>query len=344
MAPHQVSHHQIGKAGAAPGSHLVFLEEYIRGCLSEFGSNINAPGNLAELVEQASAAIGTLLSEDTGQEPWLYLRVPLPAAAVDSFIATKLAPCLLQISGNQSIQGWWWLFKHDSCGSALRLRIRAKEGAPLDANAIVRTCSGHLECQLTVLRYEPELRLFGGRSGMRMAHDQFMSEGKFLVEWVTENGPRFPLIPHGLSLALILKLLRASGLDSFECWDVFDKICTKRPALAIHQPLIGNFREFARKILNCGPEDVVSLYGPANARLLNHYLDFLDSFGKTLSRCYYKGDLVCGLREFLVPVILFHWNRIGMSGIEQLAVAHSTAAELAAFNRQGSSRADAIKA
>lgn len=345
MAPYQVSHHQNWNTGATPGSlQLVCLEEYIRGCLAELGRKDVAEESLAELVEWASAAVGTLLSEDNSHGSWLYLRVSLPASAMDSFVATQLAPFLLQISSNPSIQGWWWLFKHDTCGSAMRLRIRAKEGVHLDANKMVQMCSEHLGCHVTGLRYEPELRLFGGLAGMRMAHDQFMNESRFLVEWITENGSRSPLIPHGLSLALILKLLRASGLDSFECWDVFDKLSAKRPALKRHQSLIENFRGFVGKILYCSPEEVVHLYGRANSQLLERYLDYLDSFGKTLSRCYYQGDLVCGLREILVPIILFHWNRIGLSGLEQLAIAHSAAAELGVFNRRGNSPAAAVRA
>jgi hypothetical protein len=149
-------------------------------------------------------------------------------------------------------------------------------------------------------------------------------------------------IPEGLSLALIMHTLHGAGLDLFEQWDVFDRICAKRPQGA-RTKAIEHFQELAQKVVGSKPERIVSLYQGEDAHILQGYFKMLDSFGQELCRASCEGRLECGVREFLAPVVLFHWNRIGMPYVFQSGLAAAVARELATLSRQGTPRQEMEK-
>jgi len=62
------------------------------------------------------------------------------------------------------------------------------------------------------------------------------------------------------------------------------------------------------------------LYRGEKAHLIDEYGAFLDAFGRNISYLF-DGRLECGLREFLVPIISVHWNRVRLTPFGHLPTA-----------------------
>jgi thiopeptide-type bacteriocin biosynthesis protein len=183
--------------------------------------------------------------------------------------------------------------------------------------------------QCTVVPYEPEVRLFGGRVGMELAHEMFCADSAFVARWLARDQPKHAAIPEGLSITIVLWLFAAAGLDAFERWDVFEQICDLRARRAPPTPALDEeCRRIASTVVRNG--NAVSSRYAASGTFVTEYRAVVERLGIELQRAYFRGQLTCGRRQFLVPVILFHWNRIGLSFHAQPPLAAAVAAELAA--------------
>jgi len=195
--------------------------------------------------------------------------------------------------------------------------------------------------EFTQLEYEPEICLFGGAQGIELAHEHFFADSRFLSRWTVKAAPtQGQIIAEGLSLALLLRMLGACGLDLFESWDVFARVYDKRRFFTKDHPKLEKFRVLAGKVLDAGPNSVFTLYQNEQAASLEEYCSFLDGFGNKLSRCYFQGLLECGIREFLAPLIFFHWNRTGLSPFHQFALARAMVEQLERRSRGSAVQAE----
>jgi thiopeptide-type bacteriocin biosynthesis protein len=315
------------------------LENYIQSIATLQGYVLNEV-DLGALVESANAAICRLISESSDLERWLYFRIAVESTAgANAFLAYRLAPMLRELVEPYGITRWWWLRKGDEFGRAVRLRIAVPSSNTKEITLDVSARLERLGCNLTPLRYEPELRLFGGAAGIKIAHDHFCADSKFLVSCMHEaNSEGLPVIPLGLSLALALRLLRSSRLDLFESWDVFDRICAKRPGTQNQRGATAKFQRLAETVVHAGTDQIFRLYQNNKATSLSEYVTAIDMLGYELHRTYYRGGLECGIREFLAPVVLFHWNRAGIPGAIQSCLSHAVALELCHLSRAGTTQ------
>jgi len=314
------------------------LETCIGSFISDQGDKNSAFRELKPgvLVERAGAAIQRTIADFAGADRWLYFRVSADVSAGSRVVTREIAPMLRRLKNSHSIKGWWWLYKIDSRGAAVRLRIFVPPGASREVEMAIGAQLADLGRDFRMLCYEPELRLFGGADGMRAAHEYFCADSEFLAAWPQEDEPlQNPIIPEGLSVALILRVLRSSGLDLFECWDVFDRICERRRIGHPSDERFARYQELAKKVIQAGPQRIFELYRGEKAHLIDEYGAFLDAFGRNISFIYFDGRLECGLREFLVPIILFHWNRVRLTPFGHFGLPHSVAQELARLSHKG---------
>ena len=291
------------------------------------------PEGLGALIEEQGAVLARWISKNGSSSQWLYLRIAAEAGSKHPIIT--VAPILEQM-GKQ----WWWLNKTDACGYGVRLRVMGSSADLKKVRLALQSALKEAGWKFSELEYEPELCLFGGERGIEIAHEHFCADSRFLSAWMAKTISRGPVIPEGLSLALLLRLLGACGLDLFESWDVFARVYDKRQFFKAKHPEVERFRVLAGKVFGAGPQSVFALYKDERAALLEEYCAFLDDFGKRLGRCYFQGLLECGIREFLAPVIFFHWNRIGLAPFHQFALARAVVEEL----EQRSCRAAVVKA
>ncbi|CRK59308.1 O-methyltransferase clustered with LanBC [Alloactinosynnema sp. L-07] len=123
--------------------------------------------------------------------------------------------------------------------------------------------------------------------------------------------------------------MRAAGLDTFECGDVFDRVARLRPAptgtdTARTAKLVDNLRVLL-SISNLADSELFTPGGPvAHAA---PWLAALGAAGERLGHHAATGRLDRGLRAILTHVVIFHWNRFGLSAASQgiLARAATTA-------------------
>jgi thiopeptide-type bacteriocin biosynthesis protein len=158
--------------------------------------------------------------------------------------------------------------------------------------------------------YEPETAAFGGPTGMDAVHDLGLGRRE-------------------LSILLLSGLMRAAGLDTFECGDVFDRVARLRSAPAdADTARIGKLADNVRMLLwipDPADSELFTSGGPvAHAA---PWLASLRSAGERLGHEAAAGCLDRGLRAVLTHVVIFHWNRFGLSAASQgiLARAMTTA-------------------
>jgi thiopeptide-type bacteriocin biosynthesis protein len=288
-----------------------------------------APEDIGPFVEQVGATFGRLLSEAADPEPWLHFRIGVAPGDGPNVVAGCIAPRLAELESEGSAIEWWWLNKADACGSAVRLRVRVRQSERATLRARIRARLREAGLTVSEQRYEPEFCLFGGPAGMRIAHEHFCADSRFLVRWATAQPRRDgSLIPDGLSLALALHLFRTAGLDLFEAWDVFSRVLDKRRFRVAPSGLIESGRTLVRRVLTAGPDGVFTLYEGHAAALLADHGRALERVGSALSRAASEGRLECGVRELLAPLVLFHWNRAGLSAVRQCALASAIVEEM----------------
>lgn len=310
------------------------LAENLAEAVTRFYTGESKSFHLGHVVERAIQAIEAGISEQDGDEHWIYFRIAVEPRNRSRMIAFDIAGAIAESGSAVPITQWWWLNKWDPLGPAVRLRMQVPFDRARDAASEVSSRLRQRGFEFNILRYEPELRLFGGAEGIRIAHELFAYDSSFLVDWARQSdSQQGPTIPPGLSLALMIDLARAGGLDLFELWDLFDRIAAKRAVSG--DPVSVKCKDLAARVVAAAPDALFALYGREQQQLLSGYRARLRQCAERLSRAYFQGDLECGIRESLVPMILFHWNRVGLASSAQAALSRSTADEFARLSRKG---------
>jgi thiopeptide-type bacteriocin biosynthesis protein len=246
---------------------------------------------------------------------WIYLRIPVRDSPV-RVIQDCIRPLVQRLADAGLSDEWWWLTKLDLHGLALRCRIAVSPANKSAAEDIIAAELAERASDVVTVAYEPEFCLFGGPTGMSLAHAHFCSDSRFLLGWLEDADHSVaPILSEGLALALAIRMLRAARLDVFEMWDVFARVREKR---SVRQRIdLEPFAVLTAKVLEKGPERIFELFSGKRRDLIEEHVRFLDQFGMQLNDAHFGGRMTCGIREFLAPVILFHWNRVGFSTVRQ---------------------------
>ncbi|WP_090104125.1 thiopeptide-type bacteriocin biosynthesis protein [Lentzea jiangxiensis] len=264
-------------------------------------------------------AAGLAALERRNEDSWYQVRVQFADwSTAEAVGATALGPALDRLRAVGAVAGWWFLRKHP----CWRLRLFHADTAAIGRALDELTSTGAIERWWTTV-YEPETAAFGDIAGMDTVHDLFCADSAGVLDYLRQDTPG--LGRRELSVLLLGGLLRAAGLDTFECGDVFDRVARMRPAPAATDmarvgPLADNVRVLL-SIPNLADSELFTPGGPvAHAA---PWLAGLRAAGEQLGHDAANGRLNRGLRAILTHVVIFHWNRLGLSATSQGLLAHA---------------------
>jgi thiopeptide-type bacteriocin biosynthesis protein len=281
------------------------------------------PADLDDAVRTYQAA-GLAALERQTDGTWYQVRVRFADwAHAETVGATTLGPALDRLRADQVVAGWWFLRKHP----CWRLRLLRPDTAAVDRVLDALTGTGAIERWWPTV-YEPETAAFGGTAGMDTVHDLFCADSAGVLDYLRQDDPG--LGRQVLSVLLLSGLMRAAGLDTFECGDVFDRVARLRPAPTdADTARIGRLIDKVRLLLSITDLADSELFTPGGP--VAHaapWLAGLCAAGERLGHDAGGGRLDRGLRAILTHVVIFHWNRFGLSATSQGVLARATATAL----------------
>jgi thiopeptide-type bacteriocin biosynthesis protein len=276
------------------------------------------PADLADAVHAYHAA-GSAALQQHADKQWYQVRIQFPDwNTAEAVAATHVGPRLDQLQTDAAVTGWWFLRKHP----CWRLRLQGPDTAAakgvLDGLATAGVITGWWP---TI--YEPETTAFGGLTGTRAAHDLFCADSRGVLDYARRCLPRPGR--RELSFFLLNALQHAAGLDWFERGDVFDRVARLRPAPPdADTARIDDLATQIRSLLAVpAPVDspLFALDGPA--AFAAPWLAAFTHAGRRLGNAATKGSLDRGLRAVLTHIVIFHWNRLGLSATTQAILARA---------------------
>jgi thiopeptide-type bacteriocin biosynthesis protein len=149
---------------------------------------------------------------------------------------------------------------------------------------------------------------------MEAAHRLWHHDSRHLLT-PTTNGQ--PARHRELSIMLCAAMMRAAGLDRYEQGDVWARVAEHRNPP--EHTLTDRLRHPVERLLTVDPASLAH----------TTWFDAYTTAGTTLDRLNRTGQLHRGLREILTHHVIFTWNRRGVPGPHQAALA--TAAKTLIF-------------
>ncbi len=240
--------------------------------------------------------------------------------------ATVLAP---RLQHAQVTDGWWFLRKYP----CWRIRFQPTPGTtPAAASQAVSiildelTASGLVRRWQTAI-YEPETLAFGGSVGLTVAHQMFCSDTLGILARARQPQPQGSTQGghpgrKEQSVLLCAALLRAASLDWFEQGDTWHLVSHLRPL-----PPGATTQQHHRAmtaLLNADTAPDGPLLAPGGP--LAGTAAWIGGFrhaGQALGAAARDGELQRGLRDILAHMIIFHWNRLGLSVTAQAILARA---------------------
>ncbi len=281
------------------------------------------PAELDNAVRAYQAA-GLAALEGHADRACYQVRVRFPDwSTAEAAGAMRLGPRLDELEVRGAIGGWWFLRKHP----CWRLRLHLADSAAVDHVFDELTTAGVLAGWRPTI-YEPEITAFGGPAGMDTAHELFCADSHGVLDHLRRDATS--LGRRELSLLLLGGLLYAAGLDAFERGDVFARVARLRPAPAVTDlTKIEQLTTNVRALLSIADLPTSELF--TSDRLAAHAAPWLAAFqnaGRQLGEAHAEGRLDRGLRAIITHVVIFHWNRFGLSATTQAVLAHAAATAL----------------
>lgn len=220
------------------------------------------------------------------------------------------------------ISSWWFIRKKPFW--RLRLRLGDKV-APDHARSAVNVILDDLVTSNVISRwwpviYEPETAAFGGALGIKIAHTLFHTDSRHILSHLrrpSEDG----IGRKELSMLLCATMLSAAGLDRFERGDVWHRIAELRPVPAV-TPL-SKLEAMADRLrpLLAAPIDQAAPAG-ACAWTISWAAAFGHA-GRSLRSAASTGQLDRGVRHVLTHLVIFRWNRLGLSTTSQAVLSRA---------------------
>jgi thiopeptide-type bacteriocin biosynthesis protein len=255
---------------------------------------------------------------------WLQYDVALGAAPRPEHYAALLT-LVRELSAAGTVDEFF--FMHKPPGLRIRFRPAGQARAACDAavsERLSRWQDGGLVARWRPAVYEPEVHLFGGPVSMRSVHSLFTADS---LLWLTYHAS--PVLPGGadagpswnLSLVMLRGLFDSVRISGWEDLDVWDRVRWQTGrrlapevagALGLEQlsdALQGAWAAAA------GPPDG---HPPHLRDAIVEYRQAVAAEGERwLADYFHSGAAILGPRAAVAYVVIFHWNRAGLSGNRQ---------------------------
>lgn len=253
---------------------------------------------------------------------WRQITIAFPDPRTAEQVArTHLAPILAEAEARHLITTWFYVRKDN-------WRLRYLPATTTDADRYLTselerlTHARHIDAAIPGI-YEPETHAFGGTEAMDTAHQLWHHDSRHLL---TRSTNHTAARQRELSIMLSATMMRAAGLDWYEQGDVWARVADHRDP---PQPaLVDSLRTAARRLLTVDPTSLTRSQGAPLAGC-HTLFEAYTSAGYTLRQLHQTGQLHRGLRATLAHHVIFTWNRRGIPGLHQAALA--TAAKTIIF-------------
>lgn len=262
---------------------------------------------LADAVDAFTTAGLAALTPSTDAR-WSQANVTLPSDAASGEVARTLD----ELGQDSAHLGWWFLNKPPGW----RIRLLDADQAALARSLDTLQADGVIG-RWTWSVYEPETTAFGGTAAATCVHDLFCADTRGVL--AHRAGPE-GLGAREASLLALTALARGARLDMFETGDMFAKVAALRP------PVPADRAEEVRHLATALRPHLLAHPDPAAlATLVGDHLEpwvtAFETAGSQLADLASTGRLHRGLRSVLAQVVIFHWNRLGLSVGAQTALA-----------------------
>lgn len=293
------------------------------------GADLNAAAvdcglDAVELDEavQTYHAAGLAALEQRAERAWYQVNVEFSDwSAAETVGATELGTRLAHLQARGELGTWWFLRKHP----CWRLRLRDPDVVAVNRQLDELTTTGGI-ARWWRTTYEPEMAAFGGADGIDTIHDLFCADSCGVLAYLRHDHPGIGR--RELSILLISGLFQAAGLDAFERGDVFARVAQLRPAPA-DATRIEQLAENVRVLLSVPDLSTSGLFSPGEpAAHAGSWLAAFQNAGHRLGAAGARGQLKRGLRAVLTHVLIFHWNRFGLSATSQSVLARAATVAL----------------
>ncbi|MEU9891321.1 thiopeptide-type bacteriocin biosynthesis protein [Sphaerisporangium sp. NPDC051011] len=243
--------------------------------------------------------------------PWRQANVTF----ADRSAASRVGPILQDAEDHGLVSAWFFIRK-------AQWRFRWLPTSPAAADTVLHALTQADESMSwtsTVCEFEPVA--FGGQAGMDVACALFHADSRHLLRWLRSDRR---LSQRETSILLCSTLLRGAGLDWFEQGDVWAKVADLRP----HETAIPTDPERACQLIDAMrtlmTTDAQGLCDPGKGEPLSGFHAWITAFdttGQALTCLNDHGELERGLRAVLAHHLIFHFNRAGLTGVDQATMA-----------------------
>ncbi|WP_329021542.1 thiopeptide-type bacteriocin biosynthesis protein [Streptomyces sp. NBC_00690] len=284
---------------------------------------------LEEAIDVYQSAGRAALDAST-QPDWLQVYVQFRDwHTAEQSVITHLWPVFQQAEAEGTIAAWWFVRKFP----CWRFRIRPGPSASVSAVQNLMTEEfDAMAAQGAADRwqesiYEPETYVLGGPAGIDIAHHLFHADSREILTYISRHSGQatLPLGRKELSLLLLSTLMRGAGQEWSEQGDIWHNVERRRP-LAPNTPL-NRLRAMKPDLLKLLALDVgrdsslLKAGGPLAD--LSSWFEAFHSAGKQLGEAARTNYLERGIRDITERHVLFHWNRTGLPGPQQSAMARA---------------------
>ncbi|GAB3852506.1 thiopeptide-type bacteriocin biosynthesis protein [Dactylosporangium cerinum] len=273
-----------------------------------------------ELTDAADVyhAAGLAALQDHATRTWHQVRVLFTDwHHAEHIAATRLGPMLDRLVEAGAASGWWFLRKHPHW----RLRFADPDPAMIE-RALDDLVAAGIVAGWRAGVYEAETFAFGGPAAMRIVHELFCADSHGTLDYVRHPNPT--LGRRELSLVLLGTLLHHAGLDWFETGDVFAKVAQIRPITDIEPDRLAPLTSKTRALIATAHETGAQLFGSdGTVPFAAPWHVAHTAAGQQLRRAADTGNLARGLRTVLSHIVIFHWNRLGLTASTQGVLARA---------------------